>query len=458
MNAHPRDERSKKSPPIMSAHGPKSEAPSVDAPERTGAAASAIATITLAAFLLQGANGLLQALLPLRMEGEGLSIVAIGAVATAYGLGFATGCFLAPHLVRHVGHIRAYASLAALSTVVVLGFDAVAGTGVWIGLRFLSGMALAGLFTVVDSWVSATATRTNRGRVIALYLVATKIALVVSPLGVGLGPVAGSGLVMVVAGLLALSLIPIAATLTREPRAPTVVRVRIGPLFRIAPSAVLGAFAVGLVNGPVIAVAPVYGLFVGLSVAEAATLLLALQAGSLLFQWPLGWLSDRVDRRRVIAALFAGTTLACGAILAASAWHSVGWLVLAFGLYGGIALCIYAVCVAHACDLVPAEEIVPTVSSLLVSWALGATLGPLPATALMQVAGPSALFYYVGTIGLALALFVALRMRVKSREAAGGGFVNVLATSAVTAEIAERERAPEPAGADAQPEPRGHAV
>lgn len=426
--------------PTMSAPSIRTEAPAIEPAERTGAAASAIATITLAAFLLQGANGLLQALLPLRMDGEGLSILAIGTVATAYGLGFATGCFLAPHLVRHVGHIRAYASLAALSAVVVLGFDAASGAPAWIGLRFLSGMALAGLFTVVDSWVSATGTKQNRGRVIALYLVATKIALVLSPLGIGLGDVAGSGLVMTVAGLVCLSLIPIAGTLTREPRAPTIVRVRILPLFKIAPSAVVGAFAVGLINGPVVAVAPVYGLFVGLDVQAAALLLLGLQAGSLLAQWPLGWLSDRVDRRRVIAALFAATALACGAILAASAMQSVPGLVLAFGLYGAIALCIYAVCVAHACDLVSAEEIVPTVSSLLVCWALGATLGPLPATALMQIAGPAALFYYVGAIALALALFVVVRMRVRSRHPAGVGFVNVLATSPVTAEITESER------------------
>jgi len=427
--------------------------------------AAAIATITAAAFLLQGANGLLQALLPLRMQADGLTITDIGYVAAAYGLGFALGCMLAPPLVRTVGHIRAYASLAAVAASVVLAFEIAQSPLAWLVLRGVSGMALAGLFTVIDSWVSSTATANNRGRVIALYLVATKIALVLSPLAIGLAPVESAGLLMLMAAAMSLSLIPISATPTREPRAPTRVKLAIPSLFRLAPSAVLGAFAVGLVNGPVIAVAPVYGVAAGLAPAQAALLLLAVQAGSLVFQWPLGWLSDRVDRRRVIAGLFLSTALACGAIVAASlADLPPIALVLGFGLYGGLALCIYAVCVAHACDLVAPEAIVPTVSSLLVCWAIGATLGPLPATALMQQVGPQALFLYVGAICLVLALFVAVRIRLRAREATGTGFVNVLATSAVSAELTKTKRPegeegnlgpqPEPAAAPAPRE--GH--
>lgn len=411
------------------------------ASEPTGSPAAAIATITAAAFLLQAANGLLQALLPLRMQADGLTLTEIGLVAAGYGIGFALGCMLAPLLVRTVGHIRAYASLAAVAACIVLAFEIAQSPLLWIVLRGVSGMALAGLFTVVDSWVSSTATAANRGRVIALYLVATKIALVLSPLGLGLAPIDSPGLLMAMAAVMCLSLIPISATPTREPRAPTRVRLAIPSLFRLAPSAVLGAFAVGLINGPVIAVASVYGVAVGLRPSEAGLLLLAIQAGSLVFQWPLGWLSDKLDRRRVIAGLFGATALSCAIIVAGSfvALPPLG-LVLAFGFYGGLALCIYAVCVAHACDLVAPEAIVPTVSSLLVCWAIGATLGPLPATYLMQEFGPQALFLYVGAICLVLALFVAVRIRVKPREAQGTGFVNVLATSAVSAELTAPER------------------
>lgn len=415
-------------------------------PASTGLPIAAIATITAAAFLLQGANGLLQALIPLRMQADGLSIAQIGAVAGAYGIGFIVGCLIAPPLVRTVGHIRTYASLAAVTASVVLAFEIAETPLLWMVLRGISGMALAGLFTVVDSWVSATASAANRGRVIGLYLVATKVALVIAPLGIGLGAIEGSGLLMAMAAAMCLSLIPISATPTREPRAPTKVRIAPIALLRTAPSAVLGSFAVGLINGPVIAITSVYGVAVGLAPAQAALLLLAIQAGSLVFQWPLGWLSDKLDRRRVIASLFAATAVSAGIIVAASLVSLPPLaLILAFGLYGGLALCIYAVCVAHACDLVAPDAIVPTVSTMLVAWAVGATLGPLPATLAMEAAGPQALFVFVAVICVVLAIFVAVRIRVRPREVAGSGFVTVLATSTVSGELTAQKR---PEGAD----------
>lgn len=399
-------------------------------------------SITAGATLLQVANGLLQILLPLRMEQEGIAISGIGLVAAAYGLGFATGCVLAPVLVRHVGHIRAYASLAAIASVVAMGFTQVESLIGWVVLRALSGIALAGLFTVIDGWVSARATMGNRGRIVSLYMICTKIALMLSPLAIGLGSIGGDGLFLLIAALMCLSLIPVSATLSEEPRAPSSVRVIVPLLFRLAPSAVVGAFAVGLMNSTVISIAPVYGVRVGLTASEAALLFLALQGGSLLLQWPLGWLSDFVDRRKVIAGVSAATAIVCGGILWATAQQDTTLLVLAFGLWGGMALCVYAVCVAHACDLVEPDLIVPTISSLLVCWAIGGMIGPIPATILMGWIGPEGLFYYCAAVATALAIFVTFRILKQDRTANMGGFVNLLATSTATAEMAPRDEPP----------------
>ena len=396
-------------------------------------------SITAGATLLQVANGLLQILLPLRMEQEGIAISGIGLVAAAYGLGFAAGCVLAPLLVRHVGHIRAYACLAAVASVVAMGFTQVETLFGWVVLRALSGIALAGLFTVIDGWVSARATMGNRGRVVSLYMICTKIALMLSPLAIGLGSVSGDGLFLLIAALMCLSLIPVSATISEEPRPPSSVRLIVPMLFQRAPSAVVGAFAVGLMNSTVISIAPVYGVQVGLSASEAALLFLALQGGSLLLQWPLGWLSDFVDRRKVIAGVSSATALVCAGILWATAQQDTVLLVLAFGLWGGMALCVYAVCVAHACDLVEPEQIVPTISSLLVCWAVGGMIGPVPATVLMGWIGPEGLFYYSGAIAAMLAVFVTIRILRKDRTANMGGFVNLLATSPATAEMAPRD-------------------
>ncbi|TVR06553.1 MAG: MFS transporter [Salinarimonadaceae bacterium] len=395
-------------------------------------------TITAGATLIQVANGLLQILLPLRMEAAAIPISGIGWVASAYGLGFAVGCLAAPALVRHVGYIRAFSSMAAIACVVVLSFTRAEALWEWIVLRILSGLALAGLFTIIDGWVSARATTGNRGRVVSLYMICTKIALMLSPLAIGLGSIERDGLFMLVAALMCLSLLPVSATISEEPRAPRSVRIIVPQLFRIAPSAIVGAFAVGLMNGAVIAITPVYGVRLGLAPEAAALLVLAVQAGSLLFQWPLGWLSDMTDRRKVIAGLAAGTALACGAVVWASAGTNPTILLLAFGFWGGMALCVYAVCVAHACDLVEPDQIVPAISSLLVCWAFGSMIGPAPATFLMEAVGPQGLFYYCGTIALALFGFVLARIFKRDRPKSAGGFVNMPATSAAVSDLSPR--------------------
>src|SRR5215218_2183337 len=371
---------------------------------------SRIGTITAGATLLQAANGLLLALLPLRMSADGLSISAIGAVATAYGIGFASGCLLAPILVRHVGHIRAFASLAAVVAVVVLLFTQANSVLAWTGLRAISGFALAGLFTISDSWISARASRGDRGRLVSAYMMCTKIALMISPLMIGLGEITGDGLFMTVAALLCLSLVPLSATASEEPALPSSIRPDIGALFRAAPSAVVASFGVGLMNGPVIALAPVYGVTIGLSPSVAALLLIALQGGSLAFQWPLGWLSDRIDRRIVIAGLACGTSVVSALIVLGSASGGFWGVAVGFALWGGLALCIYAVCVAHASDLVEANRIVPTISTLLTCWVVRMMIGPMLAAALMERVGATGLFVYSGISSLSVAVFVVLRI------------------------------------------------
>jgi MFS family permease len=395
-------------------------------------------TITAATTILQAANGLLQALLPLRMQAEGLSITAIGIVAAAYGAGFAAGCFMAPAFVRNVGHIRAFASLAAVAAVVALAFTQAHSLAAWVVLRILSGVTLAGLFTVTDGWISARAASSHRGRILSIYMVCTKIALMLSPLGIGLGSIREDGLFMATGAMMCLSLLPVCATMTEEPPARGTVRVALARLFAVAPSAVVGSFVVGLVAGPVVAIAPVYGVSIGLDPDSAAALLFSLQGGSLLLQWPLGWLSDRWDRRYVIVGLSGGTGLVSLVILSLNAQVSLPVIMLAFACWGGLALCIYSVCVAHACDLVEPDKIVSTISSLLMSWAVGVTIGPLPGAAMMELIGPGGLFMYAAVVSFALAIFIARRIVLQSRPAPMGGFVALTPTTPGTAALSPR--------------------
>jgi MFS family permease len=235
-----------------------------------------ILPVITAATLFQSGNGLMLALLPLRMQAEGLSATAVGAVATAYGLGFVAGSLTAPRLVRRVGHIRAFTALAALLAVVALAFSQAGGTAALIVLGALSGACLAGLFMVAEAWINLLSHNVNRGSMVSVYTLATKVALMLSPLSIGFGEIGGSGLFMLTAALFMLSLLPVAVAPTEAPAAPRTARVRLPYLYAVAPSAVIGCFASGLLSGPMLAMAPLYGVKVGLSAEMAAALLVAL--------------------------------------------------------------------------------------------------------------------------------------------------------------------------------------
>lgn len=395
-------------------------------------------TITATVTLLQAANGLWQVLLPLRMQAEGMATVTIGYVATAYGVGFAIGCWFTPLLVRHVGHIRTFASLAALSAIIALVFSQASSPITWIVLRGIAGLSMAGLFTVSDSWTSSCATAENRGRVLSIYMVFNKIALVLAPLVISLGSIKGDGLFMTVAAFFCFSIIPICAANTKEPPPPKTVRINLGKIITLAPSAAIGSVVVGLMNGPVTNLATVYGVSIGMSNAVAAGLLFAIQGGNLAMQWPLGVISDRFDRRHVIAGLGGATALVSLLAIGATLVMSVPLIFLAIFLWGGIALCIYAICVAHVCDVVPPEEIVPSVSGLLLLWAIGMAIGPAPAAYVMQTIAPWALFLYSACIALFLMLFVIWRIHYKKRDSVTSGIIPITPTSPATAPLDPR--------------------
>jgi MFS family permease len=179
----------------------------------------------------------------------------------------------------------------------------------------------------------------------------------------------------------------------------------------------------------------------GLSQDRAAGLIFALQAGSLAMQWPLGWLSDRTDRRYVIAGLAAGTSLVSGLIILTSATGAQALVLWSFAAWGGLALCIYSVCVAHACDLVEPGQIVSTVGTLLFSWAAGVTIGPLLGAGAMELIGPKGLFIYAAVVSLLLTGFVLVRIAQVRRAPAGGGFAIVVPTSSASAALTPRAEA-----------------
>jgi MFS family permease len=403
-------------------------------PPHYGAVVGIIGGVTL----LQLANTILAVALPLQLALAGFSGTTTGIVTTAYGLGFLAGCVVAHRLIRSVGHIRAFAVLAAVCSVLSMVFAASQLVWVWFGLRLVMGFCQAGLFTVVEGWLSAATPAKARGGVLSFYLVSTKVAIVGAQLVLGRVDATDLAWFDAASAVFTLSLVPVALTRTAQPPAPRLELLRPRDLYRVAPAAIVGCLCSGLLSSAVIGLTPVYGTRLGLSVELTVWLLTAIQLGSFFLQWPLGRLSDRIDRRSVIA----GCALAVAALsLLIVLAQDQRWLLLAlFFLWGGAALSFYAVAVAHASDFADVDQMVGVSSGSLLAWAVGAAIGPSLAAPLLDLVGPAGLFLYALAVSAGLALFVLYRMTRRSPlpPEAREGFVNLPATSPRLAEIDPR--------------------
>ena len=211
--------------------------------------------------------------------------------------------------------------------------------------------------------------------------------------------------------------------------------------------AVVGCFGAGLLNASVLGLVPVYGIQLGLAVAAVAGLPVAIQFGSLLLQWPLGWLSDRTDRRIIIAAS-TGATLVVSIAIASLDAAPLWLLYLLCSLWGSFALSVYAISIAHACDLVAPTQLVSVTGGLLLLWAVGSIAGPPLATLTMELAGPQGLFIYASVVAAALGGFAVWRMtrRRAVLDLEREPFVNLPATSPSIAELDPRARSTRDAG------------
>jgi MFS family permease len=384
-----------------------------------------ISALLLGAAMLLWGNGLQGILLPVRATIEGFSTGTIGLIASAYSLGFVVSCRYAPHIVRRVGHIRSFAVLAAIAACLVLLFVLVVDPLVWVVVRMLSGFCFAGLYMVIESWLNEGAENSNRGQIFSTYMVINLTAITLGQLMLPLGNPAGFDLFAVSAIAVALALVPIGLTTSTAPQPVRQVQLRLRRLYRISPVGLLGCFFVGLSNGAFGGLGAVFADRIGMSTIGIALFMSAALIGGALVQLPLGKLSDRIDRRQVIA-MACGFAMIFGLMLAAlgdghdgSPSLGLEWLTAALhpavliavvALYGGFAYPLYGLCVAHANDFVSREEFIEASSGLLLTWGIGASIGPLLAALAMEQVGLGGLFLYTALVHSSFALLTLYRI------------------------------------------------
>jgi len=365
--------------------------------------------------LLVVGNGLQGVLVPLRAGVEGYPVAAIGLLAAGYYAGMALGCRWNGVLVRRAGHIRAFAAFAAVTAAAILAHGLSQHPAVWVPLRLLVGACFAGTSMVLESWLNERCDNRVRGSVFSVYMVIHFGGLSFGQLLIVAGDVAGPELFSVVAIFVALSLVPLAVTASVQPQAIETAPFRLGRLIATSPVAVVGSAAIGLANGAFWALFAVYGEGIGMGVDQVALFVSATVVCGAIAQWPIGALSDMVDRRWVIA----GQCLAGAAVGLALAWAGGsrdGVLAIALaGLFGATVFPLYSVVVAHAYDFADRDSVVEVSGGLLMVFALGAIVGPLVAGLVMEAAGPRSLFVWTAAIHVGVAAFALYRITRRAR-------------------------------------------
>ncbi|SKA24970.1 MFS transporter [Consotaella salsifontis] len=362
--------------------------------------------------LLVLGNGLQTTLVGVRAGLEGMNGQTVGLIMSAYFIGYAGGSVLSPRLIHVVGHIRAFAALAAVTSAIALCFPILPLPFVWIGLRVIHGACYAGLVVIVESWLNASTTRNQRGRVLATYMVVLYAGWSLSQLLLNVASPRGFILFSLVSACLSLALVPITATGIRAPGIVTSSRLGLRALYAISPLAVVGAFMTGATVSAFFGMGPTFAQSSGLTDIEISAFLAIMLVGALIFQWPLGWLSDRIDRRfAIIGCAFASFLIAIALWLTD---QNIETLLILSLLLGGTMMPIYSLCVAHANDGIDAEHVVAAASEMILVYGIGSAFGPSLAGLAMNQLGPSGLFAFVGAGMAAYGFYAAFRVRQRA--------------------------------------------
>ncbi len=367
------------------------------------------ALLTGVALLLLG-GGLLGTLLVVRGAFEGFGAQTIGLIMSGYFVGFLVGTYLAPALIRRIGHIRAFAFYAAACASLVLVHALIVAPIPWLLLRVLTGIGLVGLYMVIESWLNAQAPNDRRGQVFAFYMAVNLLALAAGQQFLRMYSIEAFALFAIVAMLISASVLPVTWTRLPQPALPAATRLRVREVMAQAPSAVSGAFLSGLAMSAFWGLGPLFVTGIGLGEAMVASFMTATILGGAVLQWPLGWLSDRIDRRLAMAVVAALAALVALAALPGLGRHPI-WLLTAFFLYGGLAFTAYPIAVAHLMDRIQSDQMLAASSTVLLIHGLGATLGPALAGWLLERHGPTALPWYFATCFAALAVLALQRWR-----------------------------------------------
>lgn len=374
--------------------------------------------------LLVLANALFTTLTSLRADIEGFSVQTVGLLMASYFLGMFLGARFSSAVIQRSGHIRAFAAFASFMSLSPLLHVLWIDPWVWGLVRLMDGFCLAGLFIITESWLNARSDNKSRGSILALYMVVNYLASGLGQLLLIFSSPSEFELFAIASICFSLSLLPLMLTRTEAPVPHPVTSFSIRPLLKVAPAGFWGAVCAGSINAAFFAMAPIFAQNQGLNVQQISLFMMAGIFSGLVLQIPLGKLSDRIERRRVLAGVCAG------GLVFSTLMVVQGFFVLPFYLllvnvfcYGALAFVVYPLSAAHVNDWSDPNQLMQTSSGLLVGYGSGAVFGPLLSSSLMAQVGPSGLFVFIAVCLLVMMLFALHQSRVAGVERSKMEFV-----------------------------------
>ncbi|MBH5323516.1 MFS transporter [Aurantiacibacter sediminis] len=368
-----------------------------------------VRTMLLAIFVLMAGSGFLSTLIAIRLEEAGAGDFVIGLVGTSYFGGLTLGAFTVVRVIERVGHIRAFAAFVSIFSASSLTYAVIDLPAAWTVLRFIDGFMMSGVFVCLESWLNRVARPDNRSAILASYMIALYAGQAIGQFLLNLQDNAPALPFMLSAILLSISVLPVVLTRIEQPVLEEVAPFSLKRLYEASPLGIVGTLATGMMLGAFYALGAVFVQRVGLPLSQVALFTSCVIAGGVVLQYPLGMLSDRFDRRRVIIAAM----LAAAGLCAALAFTSEPALIFIVGAaFGGFAFALYPLCVAHSNDHLEESERVGASSGLVLVYSFGAMLGPQFGSASLSWFGPAGLFGAIGVFALVGAVFGIWRMIV----------------------------------------------
>ena len=393
--------------------------------------------LLLGMLFLQLGNGLQGTLLSVRGELEDFSTFEMSVVMSAYFVGFLGASRLVPEFIRRVGHIRVFAALASLISAILILYPLLVNPWIWTGGRIIIGFCFCGVYITAESWLNNAATNENRGQLLSSYMVVQMAGIVAAQLLLLVGDPGGFELFVLISVLVSISFAPILLSITPTPAFEATKPMSIKHLFKTSPLGCVGMFFLGGIFSAQFGMAPVFGTTAGFSLSEISIFVAAFYIGAMVFQFPIGWLSDRMDRRILIVV-----TSAIGFIAALTSFLVLDVFLILVGsalLIGGMSNPLYSLLIAYTNDFLELDDMASASGGLLFLNGLGAISGPLLTGYLMTQTGPGGYFIILATLLGSLTVYGFYRMTQRGiSDVDTSSYATVLPTASVVAvEIAQ---------------------